>query len=309
MDDTTRRNTGGKFRMIPIFENAVRIADHTKGVKIMMGSGADGSTYAHGTQALDFEMLVKRSGSQHVKRFRRNDRQRRGPRLARSGRFDREGKYADVIAVAGDPVADITQLETRHLRHEGWKGSFEMSVHRGSSLLLLCVFCVSVASSFDAFACGSAMRSRVSADGARRVSETQSSSMIRRPAPLMIGFRQTENAIVVRPGNGLWKTMTGLGAVQRKYLDRSRAGRVLRRHRGRQRESRRDRAVKVDDRKNLRGGVDCRAQREWGPNGPAATVQPRDPGGHPRRRSGRCPGRSGCPASRWWASPTATSMR
>ena len=38
-------------------------------------------------------------------------------------------------------------------------------------------------------------------------------------APLMIGFRQTENAIVVRPGTGLWKTMTGLGAMQRRYLD------------------------------------------------------------------------------------------
>jgi hypothetical protein len=38
-------------------------------------------------------------------------------------------------------------------------------------------------------------------------------------APLMVGFRQTENSVVVRPGNGLWKTMTGLGAVQRRYLD------------------------------------------------------------------------------------------
>jgi hypothetical protein len=38
-------------------------------------------------------------------------------------------------------------------------------------------------------------------------------------APLMIGFRQTENAVVVRPGNGLWKSMTGLGPMQRRYLD------------------------------------------------------------------------------------------
>src|SRR5204863_9974848 len=38
-------------------------------------------------------------------------------------------------------------------------------------------------------------------------------------APLMIGFRQTENAIVVRPGNGLWKTMTGLGTMQRRFFD------------------------------------------------------------------------------------------
>ena len=62
MDDNDAKNTGGKYRMIPIFEKAVAMAAATKGMKIMMGSGADGSTYAHGTQALDFEALVKRGG-------------------------------------------------------------------------------------------------------------------------------------------------------------------------------------------------------------------------------------------------------
>jgi hypothetical protein len=38
-------------------------------------------------------------------------------------------------------------------------------------------------------------------------------------APLFVGFRQTENAVVVRPGTGVWKTVTGLGKVQRRYLD------------------------------------------------------------------------------------------
>jgi hypothetical protein len=38
-------------------------------------------------------------------------------------------------------------------------------------------------------------------------------------APLVVGFRQTENAINVRPGNGLWKTATALGKVQRRYFD------------------------------------------------------------------------------------------
>jgi hypothetical protein len=38
-------------------------------------------------------------------------------------------------------------------------------------------------------------------------------------APLAVGFRQTENAINVRPGNGVWKTVSGLGKVQRRYLD------------------------------------------------------------------------------------------
>ena len=38
-------------------------------------------------------------------------------------------------------------------------------------------------------------------------------------APLVIGFRQTENAINVRPGRGVWQTVTGLGEVQRRYFD------------------------------------------------------------------------------------------
>jgi hypothetical protein len=38
-------------------------------------------------------------------------------------------------------------------------------------------------------------------------------------APLFAGFRQTENSIVVRQGQGLWRTSTGLGAVQRRFLD------------------------------------------------------------------------------------------
>lgn len=38
-------------------------------------------------------------------------------------------------------------------------------------------------------------------------------------APLMIGFRQTDNSVVVRLGTGVWKTMTALGKMQRRYLD------------------------------------------------------------------------------------------
>src|SRR6266853_1372251 len=38
-------------------------------------------------------------------------------------------------------------------------------------------------------------------------------------APLSVGFRQTENAINVAPGGGVWKTVTSLGQLQRRYLD------------------------------------------------------------------------------------------
>jgi hypothetical protein len=38
-------------------------------------------------------------------------------------------------------------------------------------------------------------------------------------APLFVAFRQTENAVVVRPGTGVWKTVTVLGKVQRRFTD------------------------------------------------------------------------------------------
>ena len=38
-------------------------------------------------------------------------------------------------------------------------------------------------------------------------------------APLWAGFRETENAVVTHAGNGAWKTFTGFGKIQRRYLD------------------------------------------------------------------------------------------
>ena len=112
MDDNDAKNTGGKYRMIPIFEHAVAMAAATKGMKIMVGSGADGSTYAHGTQALDFEMLVKHGGLTPVRALQ-------GGTMINAealgwqdqiGSIDK-GKFADLVAVSGDPLADITELQ------------------------------------------------------------------------------------------------------------------------------------------------------------------------------------------------------
>jgi hypothetical protein len=38
-------------------------------------------------------------------------------------------------------------------------------------------------------------------------------------APLALGYRHTENAINIPLGKGLWQSVTGLGKVQRRYLD------------------------------------------------------------------------------------------
>src|SRR5271156_3809856 len=38
-------------------------------------------------------------------------------------------------------------------------------------------------------------------------------------APLSVGFRQTENGIVRRPGTGVWQSAKALGKLQRRYFD------------------------------------------------------------------------------------------
>src|SRR4029077_14295449 len=112
MDDNDAKTTGGRYRMIPIFEKAVSMAAATKGMKIMVGSGADGATYAHGTQALDFEMLVKHGGLTPLRALQ-------GGTIVNAealgwqyqiGSLDK-GKYANLVAVSGDPLADITELQ------------------------------------------------------------------------------------------------------------------------------------------------------------------------------------------------------
>ena len=112
MDDTDARNTGGKFRIIPIFEKAASMAAATPGIKVMMGSGVDGSTYPHGTQALDFEWLVKRAGLTTARAIQSGtmiNAEAMGWQ-DKIGSLDK-GKYADLIAVSGDPLADITELQ------------------------------------------------------------------------------------------------------------------------------------------------------------------------------------------------------
>src|SRR6266481_4953043 len=112
MDDNDNKNTGGKYRMIPIFEKAVTTAAATQGIKVMVGSGADGSTFPHGTQALEFEWLVKRAGLTPARAIQA------GTTINAEvlgwqdqiGSVDK-GKYADMIAVSGDPLADITELQ------------------------------------------------------------------------------------------------------------------------------------------------------------------------------------------------------
>jgi imidazolonepropionase-like amidohydrolase len=88
------------------------MAGSTKGIKIMVGGGTDGSTNPHGTQTLEFEWLVKRAGLTPVRAIQAGTK----TNAEAMGWQDRvgsieKGKYADLIAVSGNPLADITELQ------------------------------------------------------------------------------------------------------------------------------------------------------------------------------------------------------
>jgi len=112
IDDNDEKNTGGKYRIIPIFEKAVTLAAATKGIKMMVGSGADGSTFVHGSQALEFEWLVKRGGMTSAKVIQAGT-MTNAEALGWQDQIGsvEKGKYADLVAVSGDPLSDITELQ------------------------------------------------------------------------------------------------------------------------------------------------------------------------------------------------------
>jgi imidazolonepropionase-like amidohydrolase len=122
MDDNDQTSTGGKYRMIPIFDRAVTMAAATKGIKLMVGSGVDGSTFAHGTQALEWIALVKQAGVPPVRVLQAGTM----TNAEALGWQDRIGsiekaKFADLIAVTGDPLTDITELQRVRFVMKGGK--------------------------------------------------------------------------------------------------------------------------------------------------------------------------------------------
>jgi len=135
MDDNDNRNTGGKYRMIPIFERAVTMAGTTKGLKIMVGSGVDGATFPHGTQALEFEALVKQAGMTSVRAIQAGtivNAEVLGWQ-DQVGSIEK-GKFADLVAVSGDPVRDITELKRVKFVMKGGKViRNELTVYAASS--------------------------------------------------------------------------------------------------------------------------------------------------------------------------------
>ncbi len=126
--ENDRKNTGGKYSIIPIFEKNFKNA-LAKGVKIAWGSGVDGTAgdprssgpLNHGTQAVEFAWLVNHgmTPAAALQSATMVDAQMMGWD-DRIGSIEK-GKFADLVAVSGDPLKDITETERMKFVMKGGK--------------------------------------------------------------------------------------------------------------------------------------------------------------------------------------------
>jgi len=126
--ENDKRNTGGKYSIIPIFEKNFKNALN-KGVKIAWGSGVDGTAndprssgpLIHGTQATEFNWLVDHgmAPAKAIQAATMVDAEMMGMQ-DRVGSIEK-GKFADIVAVSGDPLKDISELQKMKFVMKGGK--------------------------------------------------------------------------------------------------------------------------------------------------------------------------------------------
>ena len=112
MDDNDAKNTGGKYRMIPIFEKAV-----THGVE-HQGHEDDGRQRRRRLDLPARHPGARVRGAGQARRHQPGEAIQSGTIVNaevlgwadRVGSIDK-GKFADLVAVSGDPLADITELQ------------------------------------------------------------------------------------------------------------------------------------------------------------------------------------------------------
>jgi imidazolonepropionase-like amidohydrolase len=111
-DDADDKNTGGKYRIVPIFEKNVRMCIATKGIVTVLGSGSQGAAWREGSNALEFTALVKIGGMTPAGALQAGT-----INAATEMRWQNDvgsitkGKFADLVAVSGDPLTDIGETE------------------------------------------------------------------------------------------------------------------------------------------------------------------------------------------------------
>ena len=127
MDDNDAQNPGGKYRIVPIYERAMKMAIATPRLAVLFGTGVDGTYFPHGTNTIELEKLVKQGGMTTARAL-----QSATITNATAMGWQNEvgsiaaGKFADLAAVAGDPLADImpmAELQTK-------AGELRDSLHR-----------------------------------------------------------------------------------------------------------------------------------------------------------------------------------
>ena len=122
MDDNDAKNTGGKYRIVPIFERAMKMAIATPKLAVLFGTGVDGTFFVHGTNAVEFEKLVKLGGMAPARAIQSGT-------IANATMMGWQkdvgsivaGKFADLVATSGDPLADITELQRVRFVMKGGK--------------------------------------------------------------------------------------------------------------------------------------------------------------------------------------------
>jgi imidazolonepropionase-like amidohydrolase len=122
MDDNDAKSTGGKYRIVPIFERAMKMAIATPKLAVLFGTGVDGTYFVHGANAVEFEKLVKLGGMAPARAIQSGT-------IATATMMGWQkdvgsiaaGKFADLVAVSGDPVADITELQRVRFVMKGGK--------------------------------------------------------------------------------------------------------------------------------------------------------------------------------------------
>jgi imidazolonepropionase-like amidohydrolase len=115
IEDTDAKNTGGKYGIVPIFEKNLRMCIATKGIVTVLGTGSEGATFPQGTNAREFTALVEFGGLTPAGALQAGT-----IHAAMEMRWQNDigsitkGKLADIVAISGDPLANIS--ETEHVK-------------------------------------------------------------------------------------------------------------------------------------------------------------------------------------------------